>query len=78
MAGVYPTNGPSKTNWEAVRLETYGKQTSRKTKTTMARGYHGRSKKAESKNTERTQLSIEELGENWLRWRKPTKGCSAR
>jgi len=30
----------------AIRLETYGNQTSRKTKTTMARGCHGRSKKA--------------------------------
>jgi len=28
----------SKTNYETTRLETYGNQTSRKTKTTMARG----------------------------------------
>jgi len=48
MAGAYLKNGPNKTNWEAVRLETYGNQTSRKTKTTMARRCHGRSKKAES------------------------------
>ena len=48
MAGTYPKNGPSKTNWEAIRLETDGKQTSRKTKTTMARRCHGRSKKAGS------------------------------
>ena len=47
-AGAYPKNGPSKTNWEATRLETYGNQTSRKTKTTMARRCHGTSKKAES------------------------------
>jgi hypothetical protein len=52
MAGSYPKNRPSKTNYEAVRLETCGKQTSRKTKTTMTRGYLGRSKKAESKNLE--------------------------
>jgi hypothetical protein len=45
MAEAYPKNGPSKTNWEAIRLETYGNQTSRKTKTTMARGCHGRSNK---------------------------------
>ena len=45
MAVAYPKNGPSKTNWEATRLETYGNQTSRKTKTTMARRCHGRSKK---------------------------------
>jgi hypothetical protein len=24
MAGTYPNNGPSKTNWEAIRMETYG------------------------------------------------------
>jgi len=48
MAGAYLKNRPSKNNWEAIRLETYGKQTSRKTKTTMARKCHGRSKKAES------------------------------
>jgi hypothetical protein len=39
-------NGPSKGNWKAIRLETYGNQTSRETKTTMARGCHGRSKKS--------------------------------
>jgi len=44
----------------------------------MARGCHGRSKKAESKKTGRRQLRIEELGEIWLRRQKPTKGCSAR
>jgi hypothetical protein len=48
MAGTCPKNGPIKTNWEATRLETYGNQISRKTKTTMARRCHGRSKKAES------------------------------
>jgi hypothetical protein len=46
MAGPYTENGPSKTNWEAIRLETYGNETSRKTKTTMARGCHGRFIKA--------------------------------
>ena len=45
-------NGPSKTNQKASRLETYGNQTTRKTKTTMARGCHGRPKKAESKKLE--------------------------
>ena len=45
MAGAYPKNRPSKTNLEAISLETYGNQTSRKTKTTMARRCHGRSKK---------------------------------
>jgi hypothetical protein len=50
MTGAYPKNGPSKTNWEVIRLETYGNQTSRKTKTTMARRCHGRPKKAESQN----------------------------
>jgi hypothetical protein len=29
-------------------------------------------------NTGRRQLNIEELGETWLRRRKPTKGCSAK
>jgi hypothetical protein len=52
MAVEYPKNGSSKTNWEAIRLETYGNKTSRKTKTTMARGCHGRSKNAESKRLE--------------------------
>ena len=52
MAGAYPKNGPSKTNWEATRLETYGNQNIRKTKTTMARRCHGRSKKAENKKLE--------------------------
>jgi len=42
---TFIANGPSKTNWEAIRFETYGNQTSRKTKTTMARRCHGRSKK---------------------------------
>jgi hypothetical protein len=49
MAGPYTENGPSKTDWEAIRLETYGKWTSRKTKTAMARGRRGRFKKAENK-----------------------------
>jgi hypothetical protein len=52
MAGAYPKNEPSKTNREATRLETYGKQNSRKTKTTMARRCHGRSINAESKKLE--------------------------
>jgi len=26
MAGAYPKDGPSKTNWEAIRLENYGNQ----------------------------------------------------
>jgi len=52
MAGIYTVNGPSKTDQKAIRLETYGNQTSRKTKTTMARIYHGRYKKAESKKLE--------------------------
>jgi hypothetical protein len=52
MVGAYPKNGPSKTNWEAICLETYGNQTGRKAKTTMARRCNGRSKKAESKKLE--------------------------
>jgi hypothetical protein len=44
----------------------------------MARRCHGRSKKAEKSKTGRRQLRIEELGENWLRRRKPTKGCNAK
>jgi len=52
MAGAYPKTGPSKTNWEAIRLETHGNQTSRKTKTTKATGCYGRSIKAESQNLE--------------------------
>ena len=65
MAGVYPKNGPSKTNWEATRLETYGNQTSRKTKTMMARRCHGRSKKVESQKLEGGsygQKNLERLG----------------
>ena len=54
MPGAYPKNGPSKTNWEATRLETYGNQTSRKTRTTMARRCHGRSKKLKVKNWKET------------------------
>jgi hypothetical protein len=76
MAGTYTVNGPSKTNQKAIRLETYGNQTSRKTKT-MARRCHGRSKKEKKKKTGRRQLRIEELEETWLR-KKPTKGCSAK
>jgi hypothetical protein len=53
MAGAHPKNGPSKTNQVATRLETYENQTSRKTKTTMARRYHGRSKKDVSEKLER-------------------------
>jgi len=52
MAGTYTANGPSKTNWEAIRLEIHENLTSRKNKTTMERGCHGRSKKAESKKLE--------------------------
>jgi len=37
MAGAYPKNGPRMTNWEAIRLETWGNQTCRKTKATMVR-----------------------------------------
>jgi len=50
MAGTYTANGPSKTNQEAIRLETYGNQTRRKMKTTMVRRCHERHKKSESKN----------------------------
>jgi hypothetical protein len=35
-------------------------------------------KKAEKLKTGRRQLKIEELGETWLRSRKPSKGCSAK
>ena len=35
-------------------------------------------KKLKVKKTGRRQLRREEPGEIWLRWRKPTKGCSAR
>jgi hypothetical protein len=52
MAGAYPKNEPSKTNEEATRLETYGNQTSRKTKRAMVRRCHGRSKTAESQKPE--------------------------
>ena len=45
-------NGPSKTNWEAIRWETYGNWTSKKTMTTMARGCHGISKTVEIKKLE--------------------------
>jgi len=38
----------------------------------MARGCHGRLKQAENKKTGRKQLTIEELGETWLRRRNPT------
>jgi hypothetical protein len=44
----------------------------------MARGCHGRSKKAENKRTRRKQLRTEEFGETWLRRRKPTQGCIAK
>ena len=37
---------------DRARLETYGNQTSRKTRTMMARRSHGRSKKAESQKLE--------------------------
>jgi hypothetical protein len=48
-------------------------------KTTLARGCHGRSKKKlKVKKIGRKQLRVEELGETWLRRRKPTKGCSAK
>jgi hypothetical protein len=56
--GHIQKNRPSKTNWEAIRLETFGNQTSGKTKTTMARIYHRRYKKAESQKTGRRQLRI--------------------
>jgi hypothetical protein len=35
-------------------------------------------KKLKIKKTGRKQLRTEELGETWLRRRKPTKGCSAK
>ena len=50
MAGVCSKNGPSKTNYEVIGLETHGSWASRKTKTTMARGCYRRSKKAKVKN----------------------------
>jgi hypothetical protein len=50
MSGTYPKNGPSKTNWEATRLETYGNQISRKTKTTMARNVMEDLKKLKVRN----------------------------
>jgi len=39
----------------------------------MARGCHGRLKKSENK---KKWKETEELGETWLRMRKPTKSCS--
>jgi hypothetical protein len=50
--GTRPVGKP-RPNWEATRLETYGNQTSWKTKTTMLRRCHGRSRKAESQKLER-------------------------
>jgi hypothetical protein len=44
----------------------------------MTRGRYGRFKKAESKNLEKKQLRIEEIGQTWLSGRKPTKVCSAK
>jgi hypothetical protein len=44
-------------------LETYGNQTSRKTKTTMARRCHGRTNKSSKSKPGRRQLRKEELGE---------------
>jgi hypothetical protein len=35
-------------------------------------------KKAESKKMEKETAKDKELGETWLRRRKPTKGCSAK
>jgi hypothetical protein len=78
MAETYPKSRPSKTSLKAIRLETYDNETSRKTKTTMAKRCRGRYKKAGSKKTGRRQLRIEDPGETWLRRRKPTKGCSAK
>jgi hypothetical protein len=52
MAGAYSKNGPSKTNYEATGLETYGNWTSKKTKTVMARGRHGRFNNLKVKNWE--------------------------
>ena len=54
MGGTHPKNGPSKTNQKAIRLVTYGNYNIRKTKTMMARGCHGRFKKAESENWKET------------------------
>ena len=54
MAEAYPKNGPNKTNYEAIRLETYGNQTSRKTKIMTARRCHGKSKKLKVKNWKET------------------------
>jgi hypothetical protein len=78
MAGAYSKNAPRKTNWEVTGLDTYGNQANRKTKTAMASGWHGRSKKVESQKLERKQLTTEKFGQTWLRRRKPTKGCSAK
>jgi len=44
----------------------------------MARGCRGRFKKAVNKKTGWKQLRTGELGETWLRRRKPTKACSAK
>jgi hypothetical protein len=58
-----------------IRLETYGNQTSRKTKTAMARECHGRFKKAEN------WMEAAKDRKTWrdlLRRRKPTKVCSAK
>jgi hypothetical protein len=58
MAGAYSKIGPTKTNWKANRLETYGNWTSKKTKTAMARGCYGRFKKAESRMWKETAKDI--------------------
>jgi hypothetical protein len=52
MAGACSKKGPSETNWEAIRLETYGDYTNRKTKTAITRGCRGRYKKVESQKLE--------------------------
>jgi len=77
MAGAYPKNGPSKTNQEAIRLETYGNQTSNQTKTAMAKRCHGRSKKLKVKNWKEVAKDRRTWRDLAVR-RKPTKCCSAK
>jgi hypothetical protein len=44
----------------------------------MARGCHGRFKKAEKKKNWKETAKDKKHGETWLRRRKPIKGCSAK
>jgi hypothetical protein len=73
MVGAYPKNGPSKTNWEATRLDTYGNQTSWKSRQRWQEDVMEDLKKLKIKNWKETAKD-RKTWSDLVKWAKTHKG----